>query len=63
VATAYPLVRGLGLIGVMLGLMGIQLLQLGVLLISFRQAVDLTPYLRVIPTQLGRPSPDGIGGP
>jgi O-antigen/teichoic acid export membrane protein len=63
VAAAYPLVRGLGLIGVMLGLMGIQLLQLGVLLISFRQAVDLTPYLRVIPPQLGRPSPDGIGGP
>jgi O-antigen/teichoic acid export membrane protein len=41
VAVAYPLVRELGLIGVLVGLFSIQLLMLGVLLISFRQGLGI----------------------
>jgi O-antigen/teichoic acid export membrane protein len=43
VVAAYPLVRGNGLIGVVVGLLSIQLLQLGVLFISFRQALVKRP--------------------
>jgi O-antigen/teichoic acid export membrane protein len=39
VATVYPLVRGLGLIGVMVGLCSIQLVLLGVMLMSFRRVL------------------------